>query len=80
MVHVYIIHIARLSDSNKTTAQIYSLQYLLFTCIISQFVTVVYILVYTMKRAKEKNTIMLLEQLVNIITLMFLVKITIDLE
>jgi hypothetical protein len=38
--------IARLSESNKTTAQIQSVQYLVSECIIWKFLDVAYILVY----------------------------------
>jgi hypothetical protein len=57
--------IARLSESNKTTAQIESVEYLVSACIISLFFAVDTILVYKpSKRSKEKSSFMLQNMLV----------------
>jgi hypothetical protein len=49
--------IAWLSESNKTTAQIYSVQYLISVCIITYFLAVAYIWVYKPKKIKVKECI-----------------------
>ena len=47
--------IARISESNKTTAKIKSVQYLVSACIIPWFLAVAYILVYKPQKDQRKR-------------------------